>query len=44
MSEGQPSGLQVVEPATEQVMATVPRAGIAEVDAAVERARQAFPA
>jgi acyl-CoA reductase-like NAD-dependent aldehyde dehydrogenase len=35
--------IQVVEPATEQVMAEVPRAGAEEVDAAVERARRAFP-
>jgi acyl-CoA reductase-like NAD-dependent aldehyde dehydrogenase len=36
--------IQVVEPATEQVMAEVPRAGAEEVDAAVARARAAFPA
>ena len=36
--------LEVVEPATEAVMATVPRAGAAEVDAAVARAKAAFPA
>ena len=35
--------LSVLEPATEQVMAEVPRAGADEVDAAVERARAAFP-
>jgi betaine-aldehyde dehydrogenase len=35
---------EVVEPATEQVMAELPRAGAAEVDAAVARARAAFPA
>jgi betaine-aldehyde dehydrogenase len=34
----------VLEPATEQVLAAVPRAGEAEVDAAVARARRAFPA
>jgi acyl-CoA reductase-like NAD-dependent aldehyde dehydrogenase len=34
--------IRVVEPATEQVMAEVPRAGAEEVDAAVERARLAF--
>jgi betaine-aldehyde dehydrogenase len=34
----------VVEPATEQVMAEVPRAGAEDVDAAVARARTAFPA
>jgi acyl-CoA reductase-like NAD-dependent aldehyde dehydrogenase len=36
--------IQVVEPATEQVMAEVPRAGVDEVDAAVARARDAFGA
>jgi betaine-aldehyde dehydrogenase len=36
--------IEVVEPATEQVMAELPRAGAAEVDAAVERAKAAFPA
>jgi betaine-aldehyde dehydrogenase len=36
--------IEVVEPATEQVMAVLPRAGAAEVDAAVARARAAFPA
>ena len=36
--------IEVVEPATEQVMAEVPRAGIAEVDDAVTRAKAAFPA
>ena len=36
--------IQVIEPATEAVMAEVPRAGVEEVDAAVERARDAFPA
>ena len=35
--------IQVIEPATEQVMAEVPRAGVEETDAAVERARAAFP-
>jgi betaine-aldehyde dehydrogenase len=34
----------VVEPATAQVMAEVPRAGAEETDAAVARARAAFPA
>jgi acyl-CoA reductase-like NAD-dependent aldehyde dehydrogenase len=34
--------IEVVEPATEQVMAEVPRAGADEVDAAVARARNAF--
>jgi acyl-CoA reductase-like NAD-dependent aldehyde dehydrogenase len=36
--------LNVIEPATEQVLQTVPRAGIAQVDAAVARASAAFPA
>ncbi len=36
--------IQVVEPATEQVMAEVPRAGAEELDAAVARAKAAFPA
>ena len=38
------SAIEVIEPATEQVMAEVPRAGAEEVDAAVARARAAFPA
>jgi acyl-CoA reductase-like NAD-dependent aldehyde dehydrogenase len=36
--------LDVHEPATEQVLATVPRAGIEDVDEAVARARAALPA
>ena len=36
--------IQVMEPATEQVMAEVPRAGVEEVDAAVARAKAAFAA
>jgi acyl-CoA reductase-like NAD-dependent aldehyde dehydrogenase len=36
--------IEVVEPATAQVMAQVPRAGAEEVDAAVARAKEAFPA
>jgi acyl-CoA reductase-like NAD-dependent aldehyde dehydrogenase len=36
--------IEVVEPATEQVMAEVPRAGADDVDAAVARAKAAFPA
>ncbi|MEX2106935.1 MAG: aldehyde dehydrogenase family protein [Solirubrobacterales bacterium] len=36
--------IQVIEPATEQVMAELPRAGAAEVDEAVARAKAAFPA
>ena len=38
------STLTVLEPATEQVLATIPQAGIAETDAAVARAKAAFPA
>jgi acyl-CoA reductase-like NAD-dependent aldehyde dehydrogenase len=36
--------IEVIEPATEQVMAEVPRAGIEQTDAAIERAKGAFPA
>ncbi|HET8567020.1 MAG TPA: aldehyde dehydrogenase family protein [Solirubrobacterales bacterium] len=36
--------IEVIEPATERVMAEVPRAGIEEVDAAVARAKASFPA
>jgi betaine-aldehyde dehydrogenase len=36
--------IQVLEPATEQVMAELPRAGAEEVDEAVAKARGAFPA
>jgi acyl-CoA reductase-like NAD-dependent aldehyde dehydrogenase len=36
--------IQVIEPATEEVMAELPRAGVEETDAAVARAREAFPA
>ncbi len=42
MSAASETLIQVLEPATEQVMAEVPRAGAQEVDAAVERAREAF--
>jgi len=35
--------LAVIEPATEAVLQEVPRAGAADVDAAVERALQAYP-
>jgi betaine-aldehyde dehydrogenase len=35
--------LAVLEPATEEVLAEVPRAGVAEVDAAVANARAALP-
>ena len=38
------SEIQVIEPATEQVMAEVPRAGTADVDASVARAKEAYPA
>jgi acyl-CoA reductase-like NAD-dependent aldehyde dehydrogenase len=38
------SEIQVIEPATEQVMAEIPQAGAADVDAAVARAKDAFPA
>jgi betaine-aldehyde dehydrogenase len=36
--------IEVVEPATERVMARLPRAGVRETDAAIERAASAFPA
>jgi len=36
--------IEVIEPATEAVMAELPRAGAEEVDAAVARAKAAFPA
>jgi acyl-CoA reductase-like NAD-dependent aldehyde dehydrogenase len=39
-----PDTLTVIEPATEAVLAQVPRAGAAEVDEAVARAREALPA
>jgi acyl-CoA reductase-like NAD-dependent aldehyde dehydrogenase len=35
--------IRVMEPATEQVMAEIPRAGKEETDAAIDRARSAFP-
>ncbi|MEA2445862.1 MAG: hypothetical protein QOJ12_3154, partial [Thermoleophilales bacterium] len=38
------SVIEVIEPATEQVMATVPAAGVEETDAAVAAAKAAFPA
>jgi acyl-CoA reductase-like NAD-dependent aldehyde dehydrogenase len=38
------SVVRVVEPATEEVMAELPQAGVEETDAAVARAREAFPA
>ena len=40
----QAAQIEVIEPATEQVMAELPRAGADEVDAAVARAKAAFPA
>jgi acyl-CoA reductase-like NAD-dependent aldehyde dehydrogenase len=36
--------VRVVEPATEEVMAELPQAGVEETDTAVARAREAFPA
>jgi acyl-CoA reductase-like NAD-dependent aldehyde dehydrogenase len=36
--------LQVIEPATEQVLAELPHAGVSEADAAIARAKAAFPA
>ena len=36
--------LEVTEPATEKVMAEIPRADVEDVDAAVDRAQRAFPA
>ena len=36
--------IRVIEPATEEVMAEIPRAGVEETDAAIERASEAFPA
>ena len=38
------STLSVIEPATEEVLAEVPRAGAEETDAAVARAKAAYPA
>jgi acyl-CoA reductase-like NAD-dependent aldehyde dehydrogenase len=35
--------ISVVEPATEEIMATLPRAGAEETDTAVARAKRAFP-
>jgi acyl-CoA reductase-like NAD-dependent aldehyde dehydrogenase len=35
--------IEVLEPATEQVLAEIPRAGVEEVDEAVARAKRAFP-
>ena len=36
--------ITVIEPATEEVLAELPQAGVEEADAAIERARDAFPA
>src|SRR4051794_17137141 len=36
--------MQVYEPATEQVLAELPRAGVEQADEAVARAKAAFPA
>ena len=36
--------LVVIEPATEAVLAEIPRAGAADADAAVARAKAAYPA
>jgi acyl-CoA reductase-like NAD-dependent aldehyde dehydrogenase len=38
------ASLQVIEPATEQVLAELPHAGTEEADAAISRAKAAFPA
>ncbi|MFL5847268.1 MAG: aldehyde dehydrogenase family protein [Solirubrobacteraceae bacterium] len=38
------STLEVLEPATERVLETIPRGGVDEVDAAVARAKAAYPA
>jgi acyl-CoA reductase-like NAD-dependent aldehyde dehydrogenase len=38
------SALAVVDPATEQVLAEIPRAGVEDADAAVARAKAAYPA
>jgi acyl-CoA reductase-like NAD-dependent aldehyde dehydrogenase len=38
------STVQVLEPATEEVMAELPKAGPEEADAAIARAKEAFPA
>jgi len=38
------STLEVIEPATERLLDTVPRGGVEEVDAAIARAKAAYPA
>ena len=44
MAAGPETVLKVVEPATEGILAELPHANAAEADAAVERAKRAFPA
>jgi acyl-CoA reductase-like NAD-dependent aldehyde dehydrogenase len=44
MATGTEAMLRVLEPATEGVLAELPQAGLAETDAAVARAKAAFPA
>ena len=44
MSVSTESLVKVVEPATEEVMAELPQAGVEETDEAVARAKEAFPA
>ena len=44
MATSTESTLRVIEPATEAVMAELPHAGVEETDAAVARAKAAFPA
>ena len=44
MATSTESMLKVVEPATEKILAELPHAGVAEADAAVARAKAAFPA
>jgi acyl-CoA reductase-like NAD-dependent aldehyde dehydrogenase len=43
-AQSSPTTLAVLEPATEQVLAEIPRAGAEEADAAVARAKAAYPA
>jgi betaine-aldehyde dehydrogenase len=44
MATGTESTLKVMEPATEAVLAELPQAGVEQADAAVARAKAAFPA
>ncbi|MEA2443424.1 MAG: hypothetical protein QOJ12_716 [Thermoleophilales bacterium] len=44
MATSTENALSVLEPATEQVMAELPQAGVEEADAAIARASAAFPA